>query len=144
MKVLHNKLIYDTEKLDLLFNLDQNKPKNNTEFVQEGTNSSTPTGYGTTTGTFWITTHTTTNVASDFTYTDYIARTPNHRYVIICIKSIKNHRDEDVELSRKISHFFENEDKIIEYLSDRFGKDLFYDSLLTTFFEKIGIKLENA
>jgi hypothetical protein len=46
MKVLHNKLIYDTEKLELLFNLDQNQPKNDPKFTQESTTSTTPTGNG--------------------------------------------------------------------------------------------------
>lgn len=145
MKVLHNKLIYDTEKLDLLFNLDQNKPKNDPTFVQEGTISTTPTGYATTIGSIWTTVSPSHQQRSDdFIYTNYIARTPNTRYVIVSVKSVKNHKDENIELSRKISRFFKDEDEIVEYLSDRFGKDLLYDTLLTNFFEKIGVKLKNA
>jgi hypothetical protein len=145
MKVLHNKLIYDTEKLDLLFNLDQDNPKDDVKFTQEGTNSSTPTGYATTIGSIWITSGTSTATASnDFIYTNYIARTPNNRYVTVLVKSVKNHKDENIELSRKISRFFKDEDEIVEYLADRFGKDILYDTLLTNFFEKIGVKLKNA
>jgi|SRR5688572_22319770 len=146
MKVLHNKLIYDTEKLDLLFNLDQNKPKNDPKFTQEGTNSPTPLVYSTNTfGSIWTTSGPSiSTLSNEFIYTNYIARTPNNRYVIVLVKSVKNHKDENIELSRKISQFFKDEDEIVEYLSDRFGKDLLYDTLLTNFFEKIGIKLKNA
>jgi hypothetical protein len=142
MKVLHNKLIYDTEKLKLLFNLDQNKPKDNPEFVQEGTYSTTPTS---TLGTYWTVTVPIDNRKSDeFTYTNHIAITPNNRYVIVLVKSIKNHKDEEIELSRKISRFFKDTDEIVEYLSDRFGKDLLYDTALTNFFDKIGVNIKNA
>jgi hypothetical protein len=141
MKVLHNKLIYDTEKLKLLFNLDQNKPKDNPEFVQEGIYSTTPTS---TLGSVWVTTVSTAHQNSDFIYTNYIACTPNNRYVIVLVKSIKNHKDEEIELSRKISRFFKDTDEIVEYLSDRFGKDLLYDTALTNFFDKIGVNIKNA
>jgi hypothetical protein len=145
MKVLHNKLIYDTEKLDLLFNLDQDKPKDDPKFTEEGTNSSTPMGIPSALGTIWTTsTLSTTSLSNEFIYTNYIARTPNNRYVIVLVKSVKNDNDVNIELSRKISRFFENTDEIVEYLSDRFGKDLTYDTLLTNFFEKIGVKLKNA
>jgi len=141
MKVLHNKLIYDTEKLDLLFNLDQNKPKDDPKFTEEGTCSSIPS----TLGTIWVNSGPSiSTLSNDFIYTNYIARTPNNRYVIVLVKSVKNHKDENIELSRKISRFFKDEDEIVEYLSDRFGKDILYDTLLTNFFEKIGIKLKNA
>ena len=143
MKVLHNKLIYDTEKLELLFNLDENKPKNYELWTKNSNNLTVTTTGATWTTTGWVQSPT-HEKDERFTYTNHIAQTPNNRFVIVCIKSVKNDRDEKVELGRTITRFFKDKNDIFDYLSERYGLDPLYDIKLEEFFLKIGIKLENA
>lgn len=143
MKTIVNGLLYDTDMLELVFNLDENTPKNRANYTDTYTTSSN--NWYTNSSYNWFTMNcSTTTPNPDFKYENYIAKTKNDNFVIVTVKSVKTDRNVWTPIERKIIRYFKNKDSVRDCLSEKFGFDDRCDVEIRRFFEKIDIVIENA
>ena len=148
MKTMVNGLLYDTDMLELVFNLDENTPKSGGNYnTYTSTASSGDLVTSNNSSNTWYTVnYFTATLPQDpnFKYENYIAKSKKDNFVIVTVKSVKTERNVWTPIERKIIRYFKDKNSVRDYLSEKFGFDDRCDVEIRRFFEKFGITIENA
>lgn len=156
MKRIVNGLVYNTDDIELVYNLSKNKPNKPSSYGNyyvnywSGSTGGWVSNETTTSGLKWVvnpsdnSTNNVNNKKDDFTYETYIGKTKNNRFTVVMIKFAKSENDTVIPVSRTFLTYFKNTDELVSYLAEDYGYEGRVNKAIEDFFDKIGVELKAA